>query len=239
MVAAGVASVAPRESPGFGGPEADYLWAGRQRSWGEIDLPSQSADIRGMTDRETREALDEVRRELGAEVEAPPPPLQLSGLQPRERARPGETQRLMVRITIYILGACVFVGAASFMKPERSVASAGPIREPAKLDVVVGVETGNKSPAAADEQTGPVAPERNAQGWPLVGSLHGPTHDVWAYASPEGPRYTVIDAMGNVVMEDAVADDVYRTVPEVDLKNMQLEPGAVGGPLMMAEDTGR
>jgi hypothetical protein len=66
--------------------------------------------------------------------------------------------------------------------------------------------------------------------------LHGATHEAWVYASPDGARYTVIDGAGRVVIEDAPADEVYRAVPELDLKNLQLEPGASGGPLMMADE---
>ena len=145
----------------------------------------------------------------------------------------------MARITIYILAACLSVAVASFLRPERSIAAAKRDRAPApvQLDVVGGSEANAATAVApAPGQTGPVAPERNSHGWLLLGTLHGARHEVWAYASPEGPRYTVIDALGNVLMEDAHADDVYRTVPEVDLKNMQLEPGATGGPLMMVDE---
>lgn len=201
-----------------------------------------STDIRCMSESKDH-SLDPIDAELAAidlpdvaETAPPlPPPLQMSGLQPQERARPGAAQRLTLRITLYILGACLFVAVASLVRPDRSVAAAKPDRAPAKLDVVVGEPAGTAAAAGSEQASGPVAPGRNAQGWLLLGTLHGPTHDVWAYASPEGPRYTVIDAMGNVVMEDAAAEDVYRTVPEVDLKNMRLEPGAEGGPLMMVD----
>lgn len=189
-----------------------------------------------------REALEEVSRDLGGEpAPAAPPPLQLSGLAPKERSGPGAAQRLTARITLYILGACLFVAVASVLRPERSEAEAKRDRSAVKLDVIgsaPGVSGAGTGVAGVGAATGPVAPAQNAKGWLLIGSLEGPTHDVWAYASPDGPRYTVIDAMGNVVMEDAIADDVYRTVPEVDLKNMRLEPGAVGGPLMMVDDRG-
>lgn len=196
-----------------------------------------------MTESEMRKALEEVSRDLGGEVApAAPPPLQLSGLAPKERSGPRAAQRLTARITLYILGACLFVAVASVLRPERSEAEAKRDRSAVKLDVIgsaAGVPGGGPGAAAGVEAAaGPVAPAQNAKGWLLIGSLEGPTHDVWAYASPDGPRYTVIDAMGNIVVEDAIADDVYRTVPEVDLKNMRLEPGAVGGPLMMVDERG-
>jgi hypothetical protein len=134
------------------------------------------------------------------------------------------------RIGAYVAFGCMFVAVASLVGPERSRAAADRSQGPAKLDVVVGA---NAAPAP---ETGAVAPARNANGWLLLGTLHGATHEVWAYASPDGPRYTVIDALGNVVLVDVAAEDVYRTVPEVDLKNMQLEPGAEGGPLMMVDE---
>src|SRR5690606_8672995 len=123
-----------------------------------------------MTDSDTLRELEEIGRELGGEPEPPPPPpLPLSGLAPPERTGPGPTQRLMARITIYILAACLFVAVASFLRPERTIAASKRDRAPAPVQLdVVGASEADALAAntPTPEQTGPVAPERNADGWP-------------------------------------------------------------------------
>jgi len=131
-------------------------------------------------------------------------------------------RRVVWRLGLCCAALCVFVVVASVVRPDVSTAGAG------------GTERDVTDPSAVAAPDAP--PERNAHGWALVGVLRGATHEAWVYASPDGPRYTVIDARGWLVLEDAQVDEVYRAVPEMDLKNLRLEPGEGSGPLMMVDD---
>ncbi len=98
--------------------------------------------------------------------------------------------------------ACAFLAIASMIKPDNSRAS----------DIVPSMEPVQSAPATND------------QGWPLLGEIVGVETRVWIYGSPEGPRYTITTHDGWVMMQDLLADEVYRNFPDLDVENMLLEP---------------
>lgn len=112
--------------------------------------------------------------------------------------------------------ACIgaFLGVASFIKPAPRQAAAS-IPNPVELAIPVS------------------ALGEHPKGWKLLGTLQGKKYLVRAYASPEGPRYSVYSTLGRLIQGDLPADEVYRAFPEADLKNMQLEPGVPSNALML------
>lgn len=125
---------------------------------------------------------------------------------------------MLKRVLVLAVGVGVFFGVASMIKPApRQAAADVPTNVPRRL------------PSAT--------PGEHPKGWKLLGSLQGKQFLVRAYASPEGPRYTVYSIKGELLQADLPADEVYRAFPDVDLENMQLEPGVTPGTLMLHTET--
>lgn len=122
--------------------------------------------------------------------------------------------RALKRTLFALAGLGVFFGVASFIKPAPRQASAS-VPNPVQLTVPV------------------TALGEHPKGWKLLGTLQGKKYLVRAYASPEGPRYSVYSTAGQLLQADLPADEVYRAFPEADLQNMRLEPGVSSDALML------
>ena len=129
---------------------------------------------------------------------------------------PPSHQRHAGRNLAFALGAFVlFFGVASLVKPPPRSASAS------------GGGLPRPSGSALAQLSDHAEPGR------LLGTLEGREYAVRCYASPLGPRYSVLTLDGRLLGSDLPADEVYRVFPGVDLESMRLEPGA--GPLMLMD----
>jgi len=114
--------------------------------------------------------------------------------------------RILTRVGVAGVLAGGFVGAALLVEPSPSPAGpAGAIDEP------------------VEPLTAP-SPERVT-----LGTLEGLEHTLIIVATPDGPRYTALDPLGNPIAVDLPADEVYRVVPDADVDRM------IAGPLMLAD----
>lgn len=67
---------------------------------------------------------------------------------------------------------------------------------------------------------------------PLLGELTSPAYRILVYAAADGPRYTVLDHDGQILYENLEADEVYRVVPGLDVRDLHtIAPG--GTPALM------
>ena len=72
--------------------------------------------------------------------------------------------------------------------------------------------------------------------WSNLGAMEGAEYVVLVYGSPQGPRYTVCNRLGEVLERDLAADDVYRSFPDLNIPGMRLEPASDGAvPMMLAD----
>ncbi|MFG0274152.1 MAG: hypothetical protein ACF8QF_03755 [Phycisphaerales bacterium] len=125
---------------------------------------------------------------------------------------PRRIPRILMRVGVAGALAGAFVAAALLVEPSPSPAgNARSMDAPADLDA----ET-----EATDEQ----APDRVS-----LGALEGLEHSLLIHATPEGPRYTLLDPLGNPIATDLPADEVYRVHPDADVDRM------IAGPLMLAD----
>ena len=60
-----------------------------------------------------------------------------------------------------------------------------------------------------------------------LGSMIGPQYSAYILDTPDGPRYTVYDAEGNVLVHRAAADEVYRQVPDYNIPDLTTSLGEV------------
>jgi hypothetical protein len=156
------------------------------------------------------------------------PTVQAEASSVRNEGRPGA--RLLRRLGVAAVGAGAFVLVASVVDPQLS---------PAKTP-----EAMNMPPVLSSEDREHVermlAARAHAKGWRLLGVLEGIDYYTLAYASPDGPRYTVCALDGRLLLADLPAGEVYRAFPTLDLENLRLDPADLplapeGGPLMLAD----
>lgn len=115
------------------------------------------------------------------------------------------------RLAIVVAGAAVFLGVASIIKPQPQQASATP-------------EPGPVEPSKLETKAGRHALPQHPQEWKCLGFIEGREYVVIAFASPEGPRYTVKSREGAVLQRDLPANEVYRAFPDIDLENLRVDP---------------
>lgn len=171
-----------------------------------------------MTGSDTPSSASEI-----ASVQAQPSPQGARGPEAAAvsaGAAPGRSAalRALKRTLFALAGVGVFFGVASFIKPAPRQASAS-VPNPVQLTI----------PASALGE--------HPKGWKVLGTLQGKNLLVRAYASPEGPRYSVYSTAGQLLQADLPADEVYRAFPEADLQNMRLEPGVPSNALMLHSGT--
>jgi hypothetical protein len=140
--------------------------------------------------------------------------------------------------------AIVFLGIASFFKPEPRGAAAVPTNQTVTppREVVGGSGSAqfrfrNQSlvePAANDEVARRLGRTTHTDGWRLLGQLEGREHRVLIFASPEGPRYSVYSLSGELLQADLAADDVYRAFPDLELGSLRDVPASDGKTIMLA-----
>jgi hypothetical protein len=122
--------------------------------------------------------------------------------------------RILMRVGVAGGLAGAFVAAALLVEPSPSPAgSARPIDAPADAD-----------PTNPDAVAGEQPSDRVS-----LGSLLGLEHSLLIHATPEGPRYTLLDPLGNPIATDLAGDEVYRVHPDADVDRM------IAGPLMLAD----
>lgn len=74
---------------------------------------------------------------------------------------------------------------------------------------------------------------------PFVGELISSDFRILVYAGVDGPRYTVLNADGTVLSRGLHADEVYRTVPGLDVRDLQsVSEGSPNSPIMLAPEPG-
>jgi hypothetical protein len=117
-------------------------------------------------------------------------------------------QRAAMRVLVGAGAAAVFVIAAVIVEPDDSRAVSLP-REPVP---------------SQPSHTEVTDPDRVS-----LGELIGFDHRVHIVATPEGPRYTALDNLGNVIAAELYADELYHVLPNADVKSM------IAGPLMRAD----
>jgi len=117
----------------------------------------------------------------------------------------GRVRRICLRVAAAGAITTAVVGAASLVAPAPSPA---------------GVST---SPGMAAERLA-ASPERAH-----LGTLEGRGHHLLIFATPDGPRYTALDALGNPIASDLTSDEVYRVSPDADVDRL------ISGPVMLAD----
>ena len=140
--------------------------------------------------------------------------------------------------------AIVFLGIASFFKPEPRGAAASPTNQPAATphatvrgNASAQFASRNNSllePAADDEVARRLGRTTHTDGWRLLGQLEGREYRVLIFASPVGPRYSVYSLAGELLQADLAADDVYRAFPDLDLGALRDVPASAGKAIMLA-----
>ncbi len=192
--------------------------APRQTGFSGLELPSFRVDTDIMNESSTTGCGCECgqacpsRSAQASAQPSPEDPVSVSVSASAPANRPGV--RLARRMLFVLAGAAVFLGVASVIKPApRQAAATIPTAVPLVL------------PASS---LGP-----HDKGWKLLGTLQGKTLIVRAFASPDGPRYSVYSTLGQLLQADLPADEVYRAFPQVDLQNIRLEPGVTSDALML------
>ncbi|MBX3356912.1 MAG: hypothetical protein KF745_00640 [Phycisphaeraceae bacterium] len=127
--------------------------------------------------------------------------------------------RSVNRIVAIAVAVMVFAAISSVIRPSDSSADPLHARTPKP--------TLGPAPAVFK------APDRDALGNMLIGQLTSADHLVLAYATREGPRYTVCALDGTVLESNLMADDVYRVFPSLNIENMVLDPDEGSQPVMM------
>ncbi|MHC4976624.1 MAG: hypothetical protein ACYTF7_08465 [Planctomycetota bacterium] len=127
-------------------------------------------------------------------------------LTPTQRRR--RITRITGRVVIASLAVGLFVAVASVFEPENSTAT--PQR------VVVEFDVNSRSDAT------------------YLGELVGKDHSVIIHATAEGPRYTAIDGLGNVIATDLQVHEVYRYLPDANLETISADDnGLLDTPLLL------
>jgi len=80
-----------------------------------------------------------------------------------------------------------------------------------------------------------VRPSLTSSVGPLLGELIGTTYRVRVYAGADGARYSVLTLSGELLFEGLEADEVYRVVPGLDVRELQAIDGT-GGAIMRATE---
>lgn len=125
-------------------------------------------------------------------------------------------------MALVLLGAVVFFGVASVIKPPPRGASA------------------SGSGTSTSQNLGTIAPNANLQpsdSPKLIGTLEGSEFRVWCFSTPEGPRYRVQTLAGEIRGDGLSAQDMSARFPQIDLGNLQAVPnGADAGSPVMVHD---
>jgi hypothetical protein len=109
--------------------------------------------------------------------------------------------RIGGRVIIASLAVGLFVAVASVFEPENSIATPERLRQ----DV---------DPVALSAGT-------------YLGELVGRNHSVVIHATPDGPRYTALDGLGNVIAADLMADEVYQLLPDVNIDTLSADDNSM------------
>ncbi|MFG0256937.1 MAG: hypothetical protein ACF8GE_03440 [Phycisphaerales bacterium JB043] len=116
--------------------------------------------------------------------------------------------RIAGRVVIATLSVGLFVAIASVFEPQDTTAT--PQRASAR----------------------PAAP--TALDGSYMGELVGRDHSVIIHATSEGPRYTALDGLGNVIATGLTAEQVYRYLPDVNIETLSADDnGLLDSPIIL------
>lgn len=141
-------------------------------------------------------------------------------------------QKPLMRGALLLGGIVTFMGVASVIKPPPRSATAAPATSQQLVSPQQVWLSGQHGQMA---QTTGHAPE-HPKGLKCIGTLEGRDFTVHAYATAQGPVYSVFNRSGELLQQDLPADEVYRAFPQIDLKNLHLAPASStpDGALMLA-----
>ncbi len=115
--------------------------------------------------------------------------------------------RILVRVGIAVVVVAAFLTTASVITPSASRAS-------------------DEEGALTEEQIEQMLAEADPVGTeapddlPSLGMMEGRERNIYISASPEGPRYTITDSLGNILGENLTASEVEEQFPDLGLENM-------------------
>lgn len=117
-------------------------------------------------------------------------------------------RRQLLRLAGVVACVAAFVGVATLINPTSSLARA--VRNASGFPLANG-KPGAGLPAAA--QTDRLS----------LGTLEGHEFRVSIFAASDHPSYSVVNAAGQAVALDVPADEVYKHVPEMDVRSMMAD----------------
>jgi len=115
----------------------------------------------------------------------------------------------LARLLVVGIGVVTFLAVASIIRPGSSVAT--PTQD----------QHGGGFPLANDQRSGQsAAPEQR----PLsLGVLDGREVTVEMWSGPIAPTYSIFDAEGRPMLLGAKSDEVYMTLPDIDIRSMMAD----------------
>lgn len=116
-------------------------------------------------------------------------------------------RRQLLRILAVVGGAIAFLGIATLVNPTSSIAR---------------VIRGNSGFALANGKPGTAASadsDTNSHR-PSLGTLAGPEFKVSIFAAAGPATYSIYDASGKPIVVDVTGPEVYKSVPDLDVRSM-------------------
>jgi len=115
----------------------------------------------------------------------------------------------LARLLAVGVGIVTFLAVASIISPGSSVAT--PAQEPRD----------GGFPLANDQRSSPVTAAAHK---PLsLGVLDGREYTVEMWSGPINPTYSIYDADGRAMLLGARSDEVYTTLPDIDIRSMMAD----------------
>ena len=122
---------------------------------------------------------------------------------------PTRSRRQLLRVLAVVGGLVAFVGIATLVNPTSSLAKA--VRNASGFALANGK-------AGSTVTTADGADTRAS-----LGSLVGPEFRVSIFAASDHATYSVTNAAGQAVAVDVSGEDVYKSVPELDVRSLMAD----------------